>query len=133
MHGKRVLLVDDDEKLRRLLKDIWRGMNSMFSRSRREAVLNAVRKESPEIVILDIMLRKGRPGSVEEIRAVSVFGHHAHGQGGGSGPGVGLELGADDYLPKPFSPRELLARMKAVLRRLEPDETDHGGRGGTAR
>src|SRR5690606_35624563 len=36
---------------------------------------------------------------------------------------VGLELGADDYLPKPFSPRELLARMRAVLRRAAPDAT----------
>jgi two-component system phosphate regulon response regulator OmpR len=41
---------------------------------------------------------------------------------------VGLELGADDYLPKPFNPRELLARMKAVLRRAAPEKRDEVGK-----
>ena len=121
--GKRVLLVDDDEKLRRLLKEYLEGYEfHVFTLADGEAVLNAVRKESPEIVILDIMLpKKDGLEVLKEIRAVSrvpVIMLTAKGEE--ADRVVGLELGADDYLPKPFSPRELLARMKAVLRRLEP-------------
>jgi two-component system phosphate regulon response regulator OmpR len=121
--GKRVLLVDDDEKLRRLLKEYLEGYEfKVFTVADGEAVLNSIRKESPEIVILDIMLpKKDGLEVLKEIRAVSrvpVIMLTAKGEE--ADRVVGLELGADDYLPKPFSPRELLARMKAVLRRLDP-------------
>jgi two-component system phosphate regulon response regulator OmpR len=121
--GKRVLLVDDDEKLRRLLKEYLEGYEfRVLTLVDGEAVLNSIKKESPEIVILDIMLpKKDGLEVLKEIRAVSrvpVIMLTAKGEE--ADRVVGLELGADDYLPKPFSPRELLARMKAVLRRLEP-------------
>jgi len=121
--GKRILLVDDDEKLRRLLKEYLEGYEfQVFTLADGEAVLNSIRKESPEIVILDIMLpKKDGLEVLKEIRAVSrvpVIMLTAKGEE--ADRVVGLELGADDYLPKPFSPRELLARIKAVLRRLEP-------------
>ncbi|HEX9909421.1 MAG TPA: response regulator transcription factor [Desulfatiglandales bacterium] len=121
--GKRVLLVDDDDKLRKLLKEYLEGYEfHVFTLADGAAVLNSIRKESPEIVILDIMLpKKDGLEVLKEIRAVSrvpVIMLTAKGEE--ADRVVGLELGADDYLPKPFSPRELLARMKAVLRRLEP-------------
>jgi len=121
--GKRILLVDDDEKLRRLLKEYLEGYEfQVFTLADGEAVLKSIRKESPEIVILDIMLpKKDGLEVLKEIRAVSrvpVIMLTAKGEE--ADRVVGLELGADDYLPKPFSPRELLARIKAVLRRLEP-------------
>jgi two-component system phosphate regulon response regulator OmpR len=121
--GKRVLLVDDDEKLRRLLKEYLEGYEfQVFTVADGEAVLKSIKKESPEIVILDIMLpKKDGLEVLKEIRAVSrvpVIMLTAKGEE--ADRVVGLELGADDYLPKPFSPRELLARMKAVLRRLDP-------------
>ncbi len=121
--GKRVLLVDDDEKLRRLLKEYLEGYEfQVFTLTDGEAVLKSIKKESPEIVILDIMLpKKDGLEVLKEIRAVSrvpVIMLTAKGEE--ADRVVGLELGADDYLPKPFSPRELLARMKAVLRRLDP-------------
>ncbi|MGE5843080.1 MAG: response regulator [Deltaproteobacteria bacterium] len=121
--GKRVLLVDDDEKLRRLIKEYLEGYEfQVFTLASGEAVMNSIRKESPEIVILDVMLpKKDGLEVLKEIRAVSrvpVIMLTARGEE--ADRVVGLELGADDYLPKPFSPRELLARMKAVLRRLDP-------------
>jgi len=121
--GKRVLLVDDDEKLRRLLKEYLEGYQfQVLTLGDGEAVLNSIRKESPEIVVLDIMLPK-KDGlevlkGIREVSRVPVIMLTAKGEE--ADRVVGLELGADDYLPKPFSPRELLARIKAVLRRLEP-------------
>jgi len=120
--GKRVLLVDDDEKLRRLIKEYLEGYEfQVLTLADGEAVMNSIRKESPEIVILDIMLpKKDGLEVLKEVRAASnvpVIMLTAKGEE--ADRVVGLELGADDYLPKPFSPRELLARIKAVLRRLE--------------
>jgi two-component system phosphate regulon response regulator OmpR len=121
--GKRILIVDDDEKLRKLLKEYLEGYEfKVFMLADGEAVLNTIRKESPELVILDVMLpKKDGLEVLKEIRAASkvpVIMLTAKGEE--ADRVVGLELGADDYLPKPFSPRELLARIKAVLRRLEP-------------
>jgi two-component system phosphate regulon response regulator OmpR len=121
--GKRILIIDDDEKLRKLLKEYLEGYEfKVLTLPDGEAVLNAMSKESPEFVILDVMLpKKDGLEVLKEIRAASkvpVIMLTAKGEE--ADRVVGLELGADDYLPKPFSPREHLARIRAVLRRLEP-------------
>jgi two-component system phosphate regulon response regulator OmpR len=121
--GKKVLLVDDDGKLRKLLVEYLEGYDfQVATLADGESVLRTIKKEEPEIVILDVML-PGRDGLevLKEVRSesrVPVIMLTAKGEE--ADRVVGLELGADDYLPKPFSPRELLARMKAVLRRWEP-------------
>ena len=121
--SNRVLLVDDDEKLRRLVSEYLEGYGfQVDTLSDGLSVLETVRKESPDIVILDVML-PGKDGLdvLKEIRAehtVPVIMLTARGED--ADRIVGLELGADDYLPKPFNPLELLARMKAVIRRLSP-------------
>jgi class 3 adenylate cyclase len=95
-------------------------------------VLSTIRNESPDIVILDIML-PGKDGLevLKEIRSeLSVAVIMLTAKGDDADRIVGLELGADDYLPKPFNPRELLARVKAVTRRIPSQAL--GGEGATS-
>src|SRR5512136_1487659 len=118
--GKRILLVDDDEKLRRLIKEYLEGYEfQVFTLADGEAVMNSIRKELPELVILDVMLPK--KDGLEVLKEIRVASHvpviMLTAKGEEADRVVGLELGADDYLPKPFSPRELLARIRAVVRR----------------
>jgi DNA-binding response OmpR family regulator len=123
--NNKVLLVDDDEKLRKLVTEYLEGYGfQTISLPDGLSVLKTLQKESPDIVILDIML-PGRDGLdvLRDIRseyAVPVIMLTARGED--ADRIVGLELGADDYIPKPFNPRELLARMKAVMRRLPAQE-----------
>jgi two-component system phosphate regulon response regulator OmpR len=117
---KKVLLVDDDEKLLKLVKEYLEGYGfRVVILPDGSAVMKTIAAKSPDIVILDIML-PGKDGLavLKEIRtehAVPVIMLTAKGED--ADRIVGLELGADDYLPKPFNPRELLARVRAVLRR----------------
>ena len=129
MEGK-VLLVDDDEKLRKLVTEYLEGYGfQVKTLSDGFLAVQSIHTESPDIVILDIML-PGKDGLevLKEIRAessVPVIMLTARGED--ADRIVGLELGADDYLPKPFNPRELLARMKAVIRRISFEERGERG------
>jgi two-component system phosphate regulon response regulator OmpR len=119
---QKVLLVDDDEKLRKLLQEYLEGYGfQVLTLKDGSLVLSTVRSESPEVIILDIMMpKKNGLDVLRELRAestVPVIMLTAKGED--ADRIVGLELGADDYLPKPFNPRELLARIKAILRRME--------------
>jgi two-component system phosphate regulon response regulator OmpR len=122
--GNKVLIIDDDEKLRKLLKEYLEGNGfKVLTLADGSDVKKTLQKELPEMVILDIML-PGKDGLevLKEIRmdhTIPVIMLTA--KGDQTDRIVGLELGADDYLPKPFNPRELLARMKAVLRRAVPE------------
>ena len=117
---KKVLIVDDDQKLRALLTEYlteFGYQTATLPDGRR--ILSAIKTENPHIVILDIMLpHKDGFEILKEIRTaftVPVIMLTARGED--ADRIVGLELGADDYLSKPFNPRELLARIRAVLRR----------------
>jgi DNA-binding response OmpR family regulator len=118
--SNKVLIVDDDEKLRKLVREYLEGYGfEVATLSDGLHVPEKIRDESPDIVILDVML-PGKDGLdvLKEIRmehSVPVMMLTAKGED--ADRIVGLELGADDYLPKPFNPRELLARIKAVTRR----------------
>jgi len=120
----KVLIIDDDERLCNLLKEYLEGSGFQVSilMDGSEA-LNIIERESPDIVILDIML-PGKDGLevLKEINrecAIPVIMLTAKGED--TDRIIGLELGADDYMPKPFNPRELLARMRAVMRRVVPE------------
>ncbi len=119
---EKILLVDDDQKMRKLLKEYLEGYGfHVLTLEDGSSVLPTVRSHCPQVVILDIMLPKKNGLEVlKELRAettVPVLMLTAKGED--ADRIVGLELGADDYLPKPFNPRELLARIKAILRRLD--------------
>jgi len=120
--GNTVLIIDDDDKLCKLLGEYLSGNGFHILRlADGSSVMKTLSAESPDIVILDIML-PGKDGLevLKEIRrdhTLPVIMLTA--KGDDTDRIVGLELGADDYLPKPFNPRELFARMKAVLRRSE--------------
>jgi len=115
-----ILIVDDDTRLSAMLADYLSGNGYAVHRAATgEAGLAEIGRLSPDAVVLDVML-PGIDGfeTCRRIRAASdvpVLMLTAKGEE--TDRIVGLELGADDYLPKPFSPRELVARLKAILRR----------------
>ncbi len=119
----QVLVIDDDPELGSLLKDYLAKFGMRVSAAQHpEEGLRLLKRLKPALVILDVML-PGRDGFqvCSEIRresTVPVIMLTARGES--SDRIVGLEIGADDYLPKPFEPRELVARIQAVLRRLKP-------------
>ncbi len=119
----RILVIDDDPGLTSLLAEYLgaRGL-SVATAPDGEQGLTALRAGGVDLVILDVMM-PGKDGFeiCREIRAESsVPVIMLTARGDELDRIIGLELGADDYLPKPFNPRELLARIKAVLRRRAP-------------
>jgi DNA-binding response OmpR family regulator len=123
--GALVLLIDDDEELTSLLGDFLRRSGFAVEAAAHPVDgLRLLKNHPPDIVILDVML-PGMDGfavcrTIRETSRVPIIMLTARGDV--MDRIVGLELGADDYLPKPFEPRELVARIQAVLRRgLHPE------------
>ena len=120
----RVLLVEDEPALARGLADNFKDEGyEVRVVGRGDEVLVAVRDAPPDLVVLDIML-PGRSG-LDVLRDLRAQGATLPvlmltAKGDVVDRVVGLELGADDYLPKPFAVRELLARVRALLRRAAP-------------
>ena len=114
------LVVDDDAEIRDLLAEYLARQGFKVSLARDGREMRRMLDESrPDIVVLDVML-PGEDGLAlcRDLRARSnlpVIMLTARGDE--LDRIIGIEMGADDYLPKPFNPRELLARMKSILRR----------------
>jgi len=128
MTTKHILVVEDEEKIIRLLCDYLQAAGFRTStQADGDRVISQMKTDSPDLILLDIMLpgkdgmelcREIRqfsnvpiimiPARVEEIDRL-----------------LGLELGADDYICKPFSPREVVARVKAVFRRGHTESRAH--------
>ncbi len=123
----RVLIIDDDEKLAALLTEYLARFDvKVSSAPDGDSGLRALRSAQPDILILDVML-PGMDGfaicrKVRESSRIPIIMLTARGDV--TDRIVGLELGADDYLPKPFEPRELVARIQAVLRRGRADAAE---------
>ncbi|MBN2584532.1 MAG: response regulator [Planctomycetes bacterium] len=132
MSKQRILAVDDEEDILELLEyNLSREGFRVQCVTNGEEALKAVQAEKPDLVLLDLMLPgtdglevcrslKGEPGT----KPIPVVMLTAKGEE--ADIVAGLELGADDYITKPFSPRVLLARIKAVLRRPRGAASDDG-------
>ena len=120
----RLLLVEDEPALARGLADNFRDEGyDVRLVARGDEAIAAMRRERPDLLVLDIML-PGRSG-LDVLRDLRAAGDTVPvlvltAKGDIVDRVVGLELGADDYLPKPFAVRELLARVRALLRRAAP-------------
>ena len=118
--AQRLLLIDDDARLAQMLAEYLRPRGfELESRQDVATGLVALRKGDYAALLLDVMLPDGDGFDVcRHVRGESSIPIvMLTGRGDEEDRIVGLELGADDYLPKPFNPRELLARVRAVLRR----------------
>ncbi|MFN2226486.1 MAG: response regulator [Anaerolineae bacterium] len=120
--AQTILVVDDEARIVKLVRDYLEraGLNVLSARDG-ETALALARREQPDLIILDLMLpgadgldvcRRLRQESGVPIIMLTARVEEADRV-------VGLELGADDYVTKPFSPRELVARVRATLRRAE--------------
>jgi len=123
----KILVVDDDMELCELLDELLsqEQFDPCFMH-RGDEVLEEIRSSNYDILVLDIML-PGKSGLeiLREVRRenmIPILMLTARGED--SDRILGLELGADDYLPKPFNPRELSARLRAILRRVAIDVED---------
>lgn len=116
----RILLVDDDERLQAVVREFLQNYGfEVISLGSGAGLDETVAESAPDLVLLDVMLpgddgftllRKLRAKSKLPVIMLTACGDDTDRI-------IGLEIGADDYLPKPYNPRELLARIKAVLRR----------------
>ena len=121
----KILVVDDEVPVTDLIKyNLEKARYQVLVAHDGEAALQTARTAQPDLILLDIMLpridgldvcRELRKTSQVPIIMVTARGEEADRV-------IGLELGADDYLTKPFSMRELMARIKAVLRRNQPEQ-----------
>jgi len=124
----RILVVDDDPELRKLLSDYLTDVGfAVDLAGDGDQMRRAMTREMPDAIVLDLMLpgtdgltltREVRASSSVPILILSARGEEIDRV-------VGLEVGADDYLAKPFSPRELLARLRALLRRSQAPAAAH--------
>ena len=119
---KTVLVVDDELKITRLLRDYLQQAGfSVLTAADGPSALAVARRERPDMIVLDL----GLPGldGLDVTRALRTSSDvpiiMLTARADESDRIVGLELGADDYLVKPFSPKELVARVRAVLRRVD--------------
>ncbi|MGZ8185567.1 MAG: response regulator [Methylobacter sp.] len=120
---KRILIVEDEAKLARLLEDyLHNAAFETHSFANGLEVIPWLKENSVDLILLDLML-PGRDGldicrEIRSFSAVPIIMVTARIEE--IDRLLGLELGADDYICKPFSPREIVARIKAVLRRTQP-------------
>jgi two-component system response regulator CpxR len=127
----RLLLVDDDRALCQMLNEYLTPEGfAVRAAHDGEAAIEALRNSPADLVILDVMLpglsgldvlREFRASSQTPVLMLTARGDEVDRI-------VGLELGADDYLAKPFNPRELVARIRAILRRAGPAVREPGSR-----
>jgi phosphate regulon transcriptional regulator PhoB len=125
MSAKKILVVEDEPDIRKLLNyNLAQERFKVLEAEDGEKALKILQREKPDLIILDVMLPglsglefcRGLRGRPETARLPILM---LTAKAAEADRVVGLEIGADDYLTKPFSPRELVARVKALLRRSD--------------
>lgn len=128
--SKRILLVEDEAPIREMVKFVLEQSNyEIIEAEDYDVALDKMKEPYPDLVLLDWMLPGGsgvqlakRLKQHEHTRDIPVIMLTARGEE--EDKVRGLDAGADDYVTKPFSPRELVARIKAVIRRVNPTSND---------
>ena len=126
MNDLKVLVVDDESRMRKLVRDflVKDGYSVVEAADGEEAVDVFMSDKDISLIILDVMMPKlDGYGVAEEVRKMSdvpIIMLSAKGEV--FDKVLGLELGADDYIIKPFDSKELIARVRAVLRRFQPKQ-----------
>ncbi len=125
--GKRILVVDDEQHIINIIRMNLELEDHLVSEAHDGiAALDAIRTQLPDLVLLDVMM----PGldGFETLRMLREFSDipviMLTAKGEENDKVYGLELGADDYITKPFGPREVSSRIKAIFRRLEKPSTE---------
>lgn len=118
---RKILIVDDEQSIRTLLDyNLKQAGYETISAADGEVALDMVKKDKPDLILLDLMLPKKNGFEVCRIlreQDINIPIIMLTAKSDELDKIDGLEIGADDYMTKPFSPREVIARMKAVLRR----------------
>jgi len=121
----RILLVDDEVRILNFLRSKLRAQGyEVLTASNGAAALEQARAQEPDLIVLDVVMPKmGGFEVLQELRSFSPVPVIILSAKGADADKIrGLGLGADDYISKPFNPDELVARIEAVRRRLEPEE-----------
>lgn len=128
MSTPQLLMIEDDQRLAQMVGEYLTQSGFGFNHAGDGASgLELLQQHAPDLVILDLMLPdtdglevcrriRALPGAISKVSVLMLTA-----KGDPMDRIIGLEIGADDYLPKPFEPRELLARIRAVLRRRAPE------------
>jgi two-component system alkaline phosphatase synthesis response regulator PhoP len=124
--AKKILVIDDEPKIVEICQDYLKASGfEVISAGNGQLGLTSARRDKPDLIVLDLMM-PGMDG-LDVCRALRREGNTPiimlTARVAESDKLVGLELGADDYITKPFSPRELVARVRVVLRRSSGDTT----------
>ena len=126
---RRILVVDDEERMVRFIRlNLEHDGFQVIEAFNGTKAIDQVRSSLPDLILLDVMMRDMDGFEVlrivREVSSVPVIMLTAKGEE--DDRVRGLELGADDYVTKPFSPRELVSRVRAVLRRTDSTSSIHG-------
>lgn len=126
MKDKPILIVDDEIDLLIMIRSIFEhaGFTQIITASSGESALQLLKQKMPAMVILDVIM-PGMNGfellkKIRKVSKIPILMLTAKGEA--EDKFTGFELGADDYLLKPFLPKELLLRIKAILKRVYPEE-----------
>ncbi|MDP9605461.1 UNVERIFIED_ORG: DNA-binding response OmpR family regulator [Variovorax paradoxus] len=131
MSTPQLLMIEDDARLAQMVGEYLTQSGFAFNHAGDGAAgLEQLQQHAPDLVILDLMLPdtdgleicrriRALPGPLSKVSVLMLTA-----KGDPMDRIIGLEIGADDYLPKPFEPRELLARIRAVLRRRSESATE---------